>query len=295
MPNQYVTDDEYGGILDILSMNKKIEFLGWMWPNKQVRPDFESFKKELWQPIHKCLEILLGIRLFITGELQFPVEGLVGDEFVNWWERIQKAGQGYVKAKNYDESNRFQEILTVQDQVTETYRIIMMSAKAGQIEHVFHPSTLRIGPLREECYLSPKHFVKWAIENGYRIPNILGIKQINGRIEWIDGIQNGEGDEIQVGNQNKEKLRAPQKDKARVQEFAKKTWDKYPELTIIDLARHPHLSAEGFLNRNNYTERALRNWVSEIAPEVKKNPGRLPKAKQEKREKICKKLGIKIN
>jgi hypothetical protein len=104
MPNQYVTDDEYGGILDILSTNKKIEFLGWMWPIKQVRPDFESFKKELWQPIHKCLEIILGIRLFITGELQFPVEAMAAIEFSVWWGKIQEAGCRYKNADNYEES-----------------------------------------------------------------------------------------------------------------------------------------------------------------------------------------------
>lgn len=58
MPNQYVTDDEYGGILDVLTANKKIEFLGWMWPNKQVRPDFGSWSLLSAKHFRTCFEHL---------------------------------------------------------------------------------------------------------------------------------------------------------------------------------------------------------------------------------------------
>ena len=168
--NPFLPINEYGGILNLTPTAGKIELFGRLWPVRQIRPDYQAFIKEIFQPADKCLEVLLGMRLFITGALQFQVQALSGDEFSWWWNNILES------EPECDPEKVWEDIFVVQDKITEIYRVLMISAKAGQIDSAIHASTLKIGPPREECYLSTKSFISWAIENGYSLPDILGVE-----------------------------------------------------------------------------------------------------------------------
>lgn len=168
--NQFPPIDEYGGILNLIPTDGKIELFGRLWPVRQIRPNYQVFIKESFQPVDKCLEVLLGMRLFITGALQFPVEALSGDEFSWWWNNIRESEQ------DCDVSKLWDDIFVVQDKISEIYRVLILASKAGQIDSAMHKSTLKIGPPREECYLSTKSFLLWGIENGYSLPGILGVE-----------------------------------------------------------------------------------------------------------------------
>ena len=77
------------------------------------------------------------------------------------------------------------------------------------------------------------------------------------------------------------KLRRDQKHKLAVQSIAKGLWEHYPDLAIHSMLQRPEIKNQYFIgvNRDGWTERTLRRWISEVAPPEKRRPGR-PKKKK---------------
>jgi hypothetical protein len=85
------------------------------------------------------------------------------------------------------------------------------------------------------------------------------------------------------------KRRARTPEKAACQKIASDVWAKYPILKIKHMLRHPDIV--GVVGRY-FHEKTLRAWLSEVAPEDAKKPGRLSAKALKGQKAMCDKLGI---
>lgn len=90
------------------------------------------------------------------------------------------------------------------------------------------------------------------------------------------------------------KLSPLQKDRKKCIEIAKKTWDKFPELRINYILKHPEILSITGGKYTLYKERTVRTWIKNDAPKDIRSQGRPSKEVKKEQEKICKKIGIKI-
>jgi|GEM_PF-4173636 len=129
-------------------------------------------------------------------------------------------------------------------------------------------------------------FLKWAREKGFHVPIDVPVSTDGGlRLDNQNGI--GHGQE----KLNNKKLRPDQEDKQACQEIAKRVWNDQPILDIKHMMNHPEILD---IVGKQYKEDTLRGWLSEIAPERAKKPGRRSPEVRKEQDKICEQLGIPI-
>jgi hypothetical protein len=130
-------------------------------------------------------------------------------------------------------------------------------------------------------------FLKWAREKGFHIPIDVPVSTDGGlRLENQNGI--GHGQE----KLNNKKLRPDQEDKQSCQEIAKRVWNDQPILDIKHMMNHPEIL--NIIGKQYKGKNTLRGWLSEIAPERAKKPGRRTPEVRKEQDKICEQLGILI-
>ena len=101
--------------------------------------------------------------------------------------------------------------------------------------------------------------VKWGLEKDINIPKAL-----------IYALENAEKPITQ-----KTKLRPDQIQRLICQAIARTLWDVDPEMTITAMTRHNAILEYG--DAKHYSEKAVRKWVAEVAPETVKNKRGRPK------------------
>lgn len=101
----------------------------------------------------------------------------------------------------------------------------------------------------------------------------------------------------ELSNQSEWDNKTPvQQDKITCQIYASVLWEKYPELDIVHLIKHPDMKSIAGGNYSRYKEKTLHNWISEAAKKLGKEMkgGRRSKKALAKQISICEKIGIEL-
>ncbi len=85
-------------------------------------------------------------------------------------------------------------------------------------------------------------------------------------------------------------LRNDQKDKKKCQLVASGVWDRYPSLKIKYMKAHPAIMK---ITGRLYKDKTVHEWLSEVAPDDIKKPGRISNEELKRQRHICDELGIK--
>ncbi len=99
--------------------------------------------------------------------------------------------------------------------------------------------------------------------------------------------------ELEPPKKEKEKskrLRKDQEDKEDCQKIASNVWERYPFLKIKYMKLHPKIKA---ITGRLYQPKTVHEWLSEVAPDDVKKPGRTSKKELKRQRHICNELGIK--
>ena len=108
-----------------------------------------------------------------------------------------------------------------------------------------------------ELYVKPIDFLRWAQDKGLKIK-----KELQEAVEYSQNKF--------VGKQVK-KLRNNQRHRERCRAIAALIWSNTPDLSITEMINQPELFSFG-CEEHGYTEKTLRDWVSDLCPSPK--PGR---------------------
>lgn len=74
--------------------------------------------------------------------------------------------------------------------------------------------------------------------------------------------------------------------------MAKDTWEKYPELAIKYMIKHPEIKKICGPTYAQYKPRTVRTWINTLAPDEVRKQGALSKDNEELQLIICKAIGI---
>lgn len=84
-------------------------------------------------------------------------------------------------------------------------------------------------------------------------------------------------------------------DKEACQKIAQSEWKTYPGLAIKYMKKHPEIKKICGSTYTQYKEDTVHQWLSEVAPQGVKKPGRISKDNEELQLRMCEKLRIKAS
>jgi len=177
LKKQYEPTKKFSGTLGIESKGGRVKFMGYIWPEQAIRPNYSKIKKIGFHPISFCVKILCGAKSLPDPQqiVWFENQEEWKREYFTHIKRIAKATPKVKKSPSYDEAqikNDFSRYLSAFLRIS---RELVSAIEDGIIPGRKAGSTYVLDPL---------YFVKWAIDFGYNLPDVLRIQKVGDKIQW---------------------------------------------------------------------------------------------------------------